>query len=115
MAQITTGSAGSPGELRGPGLPAVPNNRLAPLPNPSISDPRLADPAITDRSVAPALRPSTPGLNAATTPGFSTTPTAPVSATPGVVIELPPPAALAPTIPATPSSVRTCPTGITFC
>lgn len=106
-AQTTGGSLAplpsSPGELRGPGLPAVPNNRLAPLPNPLVSDPGVAP---LPRSAA------TPGESSAATPGFSIPPAAPAAVTPGVVIELPPPAALAP---GSPAEVRTCPGGITFC
>lgn len=92
-----TGSAtgGASTAIRGPGLPTVPNNSLAPLPG-SVME-----------TTTPGLNPATPGLGS-TTPGLSTT-------TPGVVIEFPPPS-IAPSTP-TPSSeaVRTCPPGITFC
>ena len=106
LAQATGGSSAplppSPGELRGPGLPVVPNNRLAPLPNPVVTDP----------GVAPVQGSTTAPAESAATPGVSIPPAAPASVTPGVVIELPPPAALAPT---QPGEARACPSGITFC
>ncbi len=107
-AQTTTGSTAS-GAVRGPGIPVVPNNSLPPLSGSSS--------ATAGTTTAPGLTPTTPaltapvpGLGAGTAPEASAGSTA--STTPGVIIQLPPPS---PELSSSPSAVRTCPDGATFC
>ena len=114
----TTGAIGSPttgsaSEIRGPGLPVVPNNSLAPLPGSTVPSLGAATPGLS--TTTPGLSTTIPGLTTAT-PGVSTTtPGATTSTTPGVIIELPPPTSGAASTPGGTEAVRTCPPGITFC
>src|SRR5688572_11149061 len=124
LAQTTTGSTAigstatgtlAPGQVRGLGLPDVPNNSLPPVTTPSTG---LTTPTPITGSVTPGIPTTTPGIPT-TTPGISTT--NPVgfgssatgsSATTGSFINLPPPVVNAPS---TVTPIRTCPSGMTFC
>jgi hypothetical protein len=115
----TTGAIGSPttgsaSEIRGPGLPVVPNNSLAPLPGSTVPSLGAATPGLS--TTTPGLTTTIPGLTTTTPGGVSTTtPGATTSTTPGVIIELPPPTSGAASTSGGTEAVRTCPPGITFC
>jgi hypothetical protein len=111
----TTGTAtAAPGQLRGPGLPAVPNNGLPPITSPSVlSDPgSVTRPSIVTTPSTGVLSGATP-ITGSITPGISTTtPGVASGATSDAFINLPPPVVNSPIAPA---PVGPCPSGMTFC
>ncbi len=102
----TSGPSSATGEIRGLGLPSVPNNRLAPLPGSIAPIPSPGSSTLPGSATGSTTAPAVGGATA-TAPAPST------SATPGVTVELAPPAPA--TAPGAPNPVRTCPPGITFC
>ena len=109
----------APGQIRGLGLPAVPNNSLPPITTPSTTTTTTPGEDIVTRpstvttpstgfssGTTPITGSITPGITTTTTPGVAG------SATLDAFISLPPPVVNAPLGPA---PVRTCPSGMAFC
>ncbi len=98
----------APGQVRGLGLPAVPNNNLPPI----------TTPAPITGSITPGIPTTTPGIPTGTpgitspTPSFGTSQSFGGNATTDSFISLPPPIV---STPSSPNSIRPCPSGITFC
>jgi hypothetical protein len=110
-------TAGTPaaGQVRGPGLPAVPNNNLPPITTPAPITGSIT-PGVT--TTAPGIPTTTPGIPTRTpgiaspTPSFGTSPSFGGSASTDSFISLSPPIV---STPSSPNSIRPCPSGMTFC
>ena len=105
-----------PGQVRGLGLPSVPNNNLPPVMTPAPITGSIT-PGIT--TTTPGIPTTTPGIPTGTpgiaspTPGFSTaSPGFGGTTTADSFINLPPPVV---STPSSPVSIRPCPSGMTFC
>jgi hypothetical protein len=104
----STAGSPAPGQARGPGLPAVPNNNLPPITTPAPITGSIT-PGIT--TATPGIPTGTPGI-ASPTPSFGTSPSFGGNAAADSFINLPPPIV---TTPSSPNSNRPCPSGMTFC